>query len=136
VSLHYTGFPQQTIGLRRSLHQPSGRFGCGCDNPSPPTATIGHWRAGRPLPKLPKTPRRATQAALKGEKMSLIIVYLALLFVGQAAAVVIGLAVDTFSKVMGLFVFLALYFLVFAVCWKVAVRLTVPGSFLHARFGR
>ena len=68
--------------------------------------------------------------------MSLMVVYIALVFVGQAIAVMIGLAVDTFSKAIGLTVFLALYFLVFVVCWKAAVRLTVPGSFLHARFGR
>ena len=68
--------------------------------------------------------------------MSLMIVYIALVFVGQAFAVTIGIVLDTFSKALGLAVFLSLYFAVFVVCWKLAIRLTDPGGRLHARLGR
>jgi hypothetical protein len=33
-------------------------------------------------------------------------------------------------------VFLGLYFVVFIVCWKLAVRLTEPGGFIHGRLSR
>ena len=67
--------------------------------------------------------------------MILIVVYVALVFVGQALAIAIGITLDNFSKALGLAVFLGLYFLVFVVCWKLAVRLTDPGGPLH-RFNR
>ena len=65
--------------------------------------------------------------------MSLMIVYVILVFAGQAAAVTIGILLDNISKALGLTVFLALYFAVFVVCWKLAVRLTDPGGIIHAR---
>ena len=68
--------------------------------------------------------------------MSLMVVYVTLLFIGQAAAVVIAVLLDNISKALGLAVFLGLYFAVFVICWKLAVRLTEPGGFLHARLGR
>ena len=67
--------------------------------------------------------------------MSLMIVYVILVFVGQAAAVTIGILLDNFSKALGLTTFLVLYFSVFVVCWKLAVRLTDPGGMIHARLG-
>lgn len=68
--------------------------------------------------------------------MSLMVVYLVLLFVGQVFAFGIGTLADGISKTVGLFVFLALYFIVFVVCWKIAIYLTRPGSFISARFLR
>jgi hypothetical protein len=72
--------------------------------------------------------------------MSLIIVYVALLFVGQSLAIGVGMVVDNISQALGLFVFLALYFGVFVACWKLAVWLTGPkgllSGLLGARLGR
>lgn len=67
--------------------------------------------------------------------MSLMVVYVILVFAGQALAVTIGILLDNISKALGLSVFLVLYFAVFVVCWKVAIRLTDPGGMIHARFG-
>jgi hypothetical protein len=68
--------------------------------------------------------------------MSLMIVYIVLVFVGQAVAVTIGLLLDNFSKAMGLTVFLVLYFTVFVACWRLAVKLTEPGGLINARLER
>lgn len=68
--------------------------------------------------------------------MGLIIVYVVLVLVGQTLSIGVGIAVDNFSKAAGLAAFLAMYFGMFVVCWKIAVRLTDPGGPLHARFGR
>lgn len=67
--------------------------------------------------------------------MSLMIVYVVLVFVGQGIALTIGILLDSISQALGLAVFLALYFAVFVVGWKLAVRLTDRGGMLHARFG-
>jgi len=68
--------------------------------------------------------------------MILMIVYVALVFVGQALAIAVGITLDGFSKTLGLAVFLGLYFAVFVVCWRLVVRLTDPGGLLHGRFRR
>jgi hypothetical protein len=68
--------------------------------------------------------------------MILMVVYVILLFIGQGAAILAGLALDNVSKALGLAVFLGLYFVVFVVCWKAAVRLTAPGGRVHARLNR
>jgi hypothetical protein len=68
--------------------------------------------------------------------MSLMVVYIAILVVGQACAFMIGALVDTISKSAGLFVFLGLYFAVFVICWKIAVWLTAPGGYIAARLSR
>ena len=65
--------------------------------------------------------------------MSLMVVYVILVFAGQALAVTIGILLDNISKALGLTVFLVLYFSVFVACWKLAVRLTDPGGIVHAR---
>jgi hypothetical protein len=68
--------------------------------------------------------------------MSLMVVYITLVLVGQAAAVTIGILLDNISKSLGLTVFLVLYFTVFVACWKLAVKLTEPGGFVNARLER
>lgn len=68
--------------------------------------------------------------------MSLMVVYLVLLSVGQVCAFSIGAIADNISKTVGLFVFLALYFTAFVVCWKLAIHLTRPGSYISARLFR
>lgn len=57
--------------------------------------------------------------------MSLLIAYIATVVVGQALAVSVGLAVDHLvSSYAGLVVFIPLYFIVFYLAWKFAVRVT------------
>jgi hypothetical protein len=59
--------------------------------------------------------------------MSLLLVYLASLVVGQSIAVSVGLLVDRhYSTHGGLMVFIALYFGMFWLCWRIAVRVTEP----------
>jgi hypothetical protein len=65
--------------------------------------------------------------------MSLLIVYLALIAVGQSATVAIALSVERLvSPAASVLVFIGLYFTVFLLGWKLAVWLTVPGKRLGA----
>jgi hypothetical protein len=59
--------------------------------------------------------------------VSLLIVYLVTLVIGQAISVGIGLAIERWhSPHVGLMVFIACYFCVFWLAWRVSVRLTAP----------
>lgn len=58
--------------------------------------------------------------------MSLIVIYIISIFVGDLVAVGIAEVIERFSDKAGLVVFLALYFLVFWVAWQFAVRITEP----------
>lgn len=58
--------------------------------------------------------------------MSLLIVYVALVIVGDFVAYFIGLAVERSLPVASLAVFLAMYFLLLWVAWMIAVRITQP----------
>ena len=61
--------------------------------------------------------------------MNLLIIYIVTLVVAQSLAVGVGLIVDrVYSSHAGLVGFLALYFLMFILAWKLAVRLTQPKS--------
>jgi hypothetical protein len=61
--------------------------------------------------------------------MSLLLVYIASLIVGQSVAVSIGLLVDRhYSSYAGLMIFMALYFLIFWAAWRFALRVTNPKS--------
>jgi hypothetical protein len=61
--------------------------------------------------------------------MSLLIAYVACLVVGQSVTIGVGVAIDRlYSKSLSLPVSLALYFLMFWFCWKLAVRITEPKS--------
>ena len=61
--------------------------------------------------------------------MNLLIIYIVTLVVAQSLAVGAGLIVDRlYSPHAGLASFLALYFLMFILAWKFAVRLTEPKS--------
>jgi hypothetical protein len=65
--------------------------------------------------------------------MSLLVVYIALIVLGQSATIAIALIVErTASSATSVLVFIALYFTVFLVGWKLAVWLTVPGKRLGA----
>lgn len=59
--------------------------------------------------------------------MSLLLTYLICLIVGQALTITIGLSIDRFySPTVSLPVSIFLYFLMFWIAWKLAVRLTEP----------
>ena len=59
--------------------------------------------------------------------MGLLIAYIACLIVGQAITIGIGLSIDRFySAAISLPISLFLYFTMFWVAWKVAVRITEP----------
>ena len=56
--------------------------------------------------------------------MKLLVVYVAIVIVGEFIAVGIGLMLEPFSKVASLPTSLVLFFFVFWAGWKLAVRLT------------
>ena len=59
--------------------------------------------------------------------MSLLVAYIATVLVGQALAVSVGLIVDhLYSSYAGLVVFIPLYFIVFYLAWRFAIRVTEP----------
>jgi TctA family transporter len=65
--------------------------------------------------------------------MSLLLVYLAIIAVGQSASIAIALTVERLvSPASSVLVFIGLYFTVFWLGWVLAVWLTVPGKRLGA----
>jgi hypothetical protein len=58
--------------------------------------------------------------------MTLLVVYIGLIIVGDAIAYFVGLAIERAVPGVSLPVFLAMYFGVLWVAWIVAVRLTAP----------
>lgn len=59
--------------------------------------------------------------------MGLLLAYLIILTVAQSISIGVGLAVDRYhSSYAGLLVFIALYFLMFWVAWRIALRVTAP----------
>jgi hypothetical protein len=63
--------------------------------------------------------------------MRLLVVFIISLFVGQSISVGLGLLVEHHSTpYTGLVTFIACYFAMFWVAWRLAVRITEPGSLL------
>lgn len=59
--------------------------------------------------------------------MGLLVVYIVIVLVGQAANVVLGLSVDQYvNKGIGLITFLAGFFAVLVLAWPIAVRVSRP----------
>lgn len=59
--------------------------------------------------------------------MGLLVTYIFCLIVGQSITIAIGLSIDRFySPTLSLPISLFLYFTMFWVAWKVAIRLTEP----------
>jgi hypothetical protein len=59
--------------------------------------------------------------------MNLLVVYIVCVVIGQSITIGIGLAIDRlYSPHASLIVSISMYFLVFWVAWRVAVRLTEP----------
>jgi hypothetical protein len=65
--------------------------------------------------------------------MTLIIYYIAFVFVGDIAAYLAGLFIEyEWGEYPSLVAFLAIYFVVLWVAWKLAVRITTPRSLSSA----
>jgi hypothetical protein len=65
--------------------------------------------------------------------MTLIIYYIAFVFVGDIAAYLAGLFIEyEWGAYPSLVAFLAIYFVVLWVAWKLAVRITTPQSLSSA----
>jgi hypothetical protein len=61
--------------------------------------------------------------------MGLVIAYIIILLIGQSITIGIGLVIDrAYSPAASLPVSIVLYFLMFWVAWKLAVRITEPRS--------
>ena len=59
--------------------------------------------------------------------MSLLVVYIFSLIVGQSISIGVGLLVDRYhSSYVGLMVFIGMYFFVFWLAWQFSVRITAP----------
>ena len=56
--------------------------------------------------------------------MAVILVFIVLVLIGDAAAVLISAAAERFSQSVSLMVFFALFTLVFWISWQLAVRIT------------
>ena len=68
--------------------------------------------------------------------MSFLVVFIITILIGQALSIFIGLLIEQqYSAYAGLITFIALYFAVFWVGWKIAVRITEPGTWLGSRLG-
>jgi hypothetical protein len=74
----------------------------------------------------PATTIRPQQQA-EETQMGLLVVYTVAVLIGQSISVSIGLLVDRFySPAVSVPIALALYFVMFWVAWRVAVRVTEP----------
>jgi len=61
--------------------------------------------------------------------MGLVIAYVICLVIGQSITIGIGLAIDRmYSPAVSLPISIGLYFLMFWIAWKIAVRITEPRS--------
>lgn len=61
--------------------------------------------------------------------MGLLVVFLASLIVGQSISVALGLLIERqFTPYAGLVTFIGSYFFMFWLAWRLAVRVTQPGS--------
>jgi hypothetical protein len=70
---------------------------------------------------------RVAAAKCGSDTMGLLVAYLVCLIVGQAITIGIGLSIDRYySSTVSLPISLFLYFTMFWVAWKVAVRITEP----------
>jgi len=68
--------------------------------------------------------------------MSLLIVFLVTLVIGEAMAIGVGLLVERHTTpYTGLITFIVSYFTVFWLAWVFAVRITAPGSRWGGRLG-
>ena len=69
--------------------------------------------------------------------MSLLLVYIAIIALGQSATIAIALMIEKLvSPAASILVFISLYFLVFWLGWGLAVWLTIPGKRLGAFLGK
>jgi hypothetical protein len=68
--------------------------------------------------------------------MSLLVVFILSLVVGQSISIGLGLVVERYSSpYTGLVTFIGCYFAMFWLAWRFAVRMTAPNSRLGSRLG-
>jgi len=81
-----------------------------------------------PLPSLPKSVGMLPAGWRRGgtTRMSLLIVYVALVIAGDVVAYLLGLVIEREVPAASLPAFLAMYFLFLWVAWVIAVRITQP----------
>jgi hypothetical protein len=73
----------------------------------------------------------------QGATMSLLVVFLVTLLIGQALSIGAGLLVERHTTpYTGLITFIVSYFAVFWLAWMFAVRITAPGSRFGSRLAR
>jgi len=58
--------------------------------------------------------------------MKLILIYVVFVIIGEIGAYLVGRTVEQMSPAWSLPVFLACFFLVFGIAWKLAVKVTEP----------
>jgi hypothetical protein len=97
-----------------------------------PHATSRHQPSARPIVPQRLIGARALEsfAAIsrkRGDTMTLLIVFLITLVIGQSISIGIGLAVERYgSPYTGLMAFIGCYFAMFWLAWRFAVRVTEP----------
>jgi len=65
--------------------------------------------------------------------MGLLVAYVICLLIGQTVTIMVGLSIDRiYSPHVSLPISIALYFAVFWIAWKIAVRLTAPRTELKS----
>jgi len=60
--------------------------------------------------------------------MKLILTYVVFVIIGEIGAYLVGRTVEQMSPALSLPVFLACFFLVFGIAWKIAVKVTAPAQ--------
>ena len=93
-----------------------------------------------PLPRTLDIGRMLGAIYRWGKAMGLLVVFIVIVIVGQAVSISVALTVERLvSPYIGLMTFIALFFTMFWLAWKLSVRITEPntrlGSWLQ-RFGK
>jgi hypothetical protein len=75
------------------------------------------------------SPNLASAVKAQGQAMSLLLVFIISLVIGQSLSIGLGLMVERYSTpYTGLVTFIASYFAMFWLAWRFAVRITAPRS--------
>jgi hypothetical protein len=70
-----------------------------------------------------------TQSKAQGQAMSLLVIFIISLVIGQSLSVGLGLLVERYSTpYTGMVTFIGSYFVMFWLAWRFAVRITAPRS--------
>jgi hypothetical protein len=70
-----------------------------------------------------------TQSRHRGQAMSLLVIFIISVVIGQSLSIGLGLLVERYSTpYTGLMTFIASYFVMFWLAWRFALRITAPRS--------